>query len=1745
MVAMGVQPNARAAILGDIEQESSFNPTLPGDRGTSHGLLQVGTPLYRQFQTEMASAGIKPGDPQYTFNQVPFIIQRYQQLHPDRWNAMQNAPDAATALKIFRSTPDWGYGITGSRFKHATDYQRILSGDLVLNPVEIEKAKPVEVRNVEVRRAQAVMPGAQVRPAQEVPQPDKTQFDPSTAKLVETPQPPAAPEGATEIPPPELTPEQIAASVQSKQLSPEEQQTLAYPEGSPEAQAALTAQAGDLTRPPGAFVPTITEQINQAVNQATTFLPQLPGDERGYGQRVSEATDQGGVLGALQTPVLTPDQSKIALRMALKSSSNLSTGLDSLRKIAPKLVDGIEESVARNISSSTTPANLLALPAFANPAVRFAWGLATISSAPDRWQQNVQPVIDQYGIRSQEAVAAISDEALNVTLGGLAMGVHGAVFSGPAAKAKYRTGNIPYADFEMVDTPAGKTLAGRLPPPQAGEAPIPVDRLALPAPGPKAFESHDGPVNVNDNTVLALPAPEASAISAAAESMPPTSTMPADAGGVFAIPSSQIASRPDLMQFKRMDNTTTGTTEEARITTPYDPYKAGAILLWEPRDPTAYGLTGEERYIVANGHYRSAAAQEQGIPIQNAQILRESNGISAGEARTQAAWANIADGKGTIYDQAIFIRNQAGTHGSDAALERARQIGARSPKAAAVALNATPDLFISFVNEQITPDQAVAIAEAAPVSETLQRIGIAEAVKGTHPDTLYDYLEAQKARFEGDQAPPPEQLDLLGQNDAAITMMKADAKRAGALRREISDQISAVAGAAKRPEKARELGVDVRDPQSINAKLVLLRGLRDRIRSWSKDPQLREYILRSGQTPQAIVKDLTGTVIPETPPTVPAEEPSVPAEAPTVPATEPTVQKAPPPGQEPELIPPEQVPFNLAGEQITEEPTAEGLARLKSEVEANAKKGQGTFGFDASLPRVGLTSTDNALGQTMANISSLFAPGAFQRMGRVLRGEYAAAAGRTLPRFHAFDRVLGEKGAHYMSAQIAAEPMAVTFAKTVLADSKINPKKFGAALTEDNLRSVKAGNIAKGNEARANGQDAVADEYEARAKDTATMVGPGKPFGTEREYQNFLNDPKVRAAIERHRVAWSETIDPLYRAAQQVDPDVELPPRGIQTKARINLMPLKEGEPGVAKVRGAGGLTATFRRKSPFAVEAKGTAKNYETAYGELIKNSIGQQLSIASYNDWVSDMANKGAAQIGRPGQHIEIEGEGTRGFPLSRRVIITNRNGIKTAFAAGEELYVRNSLADEFAAAANLDTISKFGTIATKYLFRPINNTALYGLTEFLYHVSNMATRLYSLPAGAGHTLFDTVASAAGNVHFPIVLARAVVKAFHDNSAQIAELAQIGAMRAGPGKGTPGLRATSKVLHKIDSIVRLVSDDAYQSLARSGLVVANETERREFVNQMGQYNMRAKTGLGKEMKRIGISPFITAGMAYNRLGLRMATLQSGIEHTNALAHAAVSLNLAAKWLGALVLGGTLSYVLSRKVGGGVMGRPGVRLGDIDTGLTDANDKPISIPYADLVGLGRALRVTGVRGYVQAKRNGLTEGDAMDAALRDIINSWVAPYAGPAARILTSTLFNKPPGITLPDVHHRVAPTGDEHQRSQILHDLLRSIADVNPGVASYLEKRENPSLPESDVLRRQFGRFMPRPSNSQEVMENYPEIVHKAQVTQFIEDTIHTARRLKPDDRFEYIQNQLDQLPPEDQRTLTRALRARRVDY
>ena len=290
----GVKPVAAAAILGDIQQESNFDPHNVSDHGTSFGLLQVGGPMFRQFNADQAAQGINPGDPAYVYNQAPFVINKFAQQHPDRYAAMQNAPDAPTALKIFRSTPDWGYGIAGKRYQYAQDYQQALAGAPVQNVdtyTRVEKAVPVTETEHEVARAYPVsgprppLPkGPDTLNAPALPNVDLSGLpDPGTPPGV-APASIAAPEGnfplATALVPPQFTnfmPQQVAPTESGKLPAQPPPDIFASPEAY--AQSLSTGQD---------FTPAEMDRANKLWQTRLVNLPKVKeGDISASGQKLS------------------------------------------------------------------------------------------------------------------------------------------------------------------------------------------------------------------------------------------------------------------------------------------------------------------------------------------------------------------------------------------------------------------------------------------------------------------------------------------------------------------------------------------------------------------------------------------------------------------------------------------------------------------------------------------------------------------------------------------------------------------------------------------------------------------------------------------------------------------------------------------------------------------------------------------------------------------------------------------------------------------------------------------------------------------------------------------------------------------------------------------------------------------------------------------------------------------------------------------------------------------------------------------------------------------------------------------------------------------------------------------------------------------------------------------------------------------------------------------------------------------
>lgn len=339
-----------------------------------------------------------------------------------------------------------------------------------------------------------------------------------------------------------------------------------------------------------------------------------------------------------------------------------------------------------------------------------------------------------------------------------------------------------------------------------------------------------------------------------------TAVVSSDLGAfpITRVPVSEIKARPDDLQFKE-DVDTEGV--QKPLEGDWNELAAGNLLVWEDKEGNKF---------VANGHHRLAKARQEGIELVNAQILKESDGYSIDDARRIAAEANILDGKGTIYDQAEYFRQT-----KDYTDDLARKRGFRSSKGYAIGRFAEAELYSGFRLRRISPEHAAAIAEAAPNNEGLQAAGLGFLQKHPKADPLEVAHFIHAASLHKGAAT---QKGLFGEDDSAFRNAELQAQVVTSIVKDIREQINAVRGAVKHPDKAAQLGVDVKDPVAVRRKLAELQEELSRWDKWWLDDDLTAQIDQAIATIEAGEKaqpnlPLEGEKAPqeaETPPTLAA-----------------------------------------------------------------------------------------------------------------------------------------------------------------------------------------------------------------------------------------------------------------------------------------------------------------------------------------------------------------------------------------------------------------------------------------------------------------------------------------------------------------------------------------------------------------------------------------------------------------------------------------------------------------------------------------------------------------------------------------------------------------------------------------------------------------------------------------------------------------------------------------------------------
>lgn len=635
----------------------------------------------------------------------------------------------------------------------------------------------------------------------------------------------------------------------------------------------------------------------------------------------------------------------------------------------------------------------------------------------------------------------------------------------------------------------------------------------------------------------------------------------------------------------------------------------------------------------------------------------------------------------------------------------------------------------------------------------------------------------------------------------------------------------------------------------------------------------------------------------------------------------------------------------------------------------------------------------------------------------------ASAAGESAPKTSNRAVESGNALVRFASAKIAAPQVAKSLVTDVLGDQYKDPvfsEKLGAVLVEDRLRAIE-------DSFRQAGDTASADAVE-------TIIGKkDSPLKTQADFDAALNDPKIQEAIQRHKDTVQETATQMHE-----ETGGKLAGPGLRTGAFVNLKALFDGADEIMSGGGRGNLENFLRRKTKFGQQATGTAENYELNY-----RTLGERMIEANYSEYAKrqmydQLVKDGLAQYANPGDPIpDTLGKKPVRFRIERKGTPAGEGKARTYL---KDLWVNRDIAQELRNAENVD--GPIERPAALLAVNILNKLQLAGPTDAAWHIGNMLSSISGSQGGKSF-LVDVLRKVPGvNVADTIgrvwSSAAKVLKDTPEIQAQIADLAKIGAMR---GDSTH-MGFSGKLIGLLDKAGRLVRDDLYQNLVDRGLVENTEANRREWVNQLGQYNPRLMGQFQRFFKEAGISPFIVAGRNFNRMGIRKVTLSPGIKASTLQAAAALR---AVEAVGVVTTLFAIPALLNFLTTGNPTGRPGTKVGQIDTGKNRSDGSLIVIDPAQWIGLRRGMRITGINAVSEGLRKGESQKTITKNAIRDVLGGIIHPWSGPAVNMASVAVTGYSPTL-----YKESKVPGDFGE------NFLAALKQVNPLVASYFKGKE-----------------------------------------------------------------------------------------
>jgi hypothetical protein len=494
------------------------------------------------------------------------------------------------------------------------------------------------------------------------------------------------------------------------------------------------------------------------------------------------------------------------------------------------------------------------------------------------------------------------------------------------------------------------------------------------------------------------------------------------------------------------------------------------------------------------------------------------------------------------------------------------------------------------------------------------------------------------------------------------------------------------------------------------------------------------------------------------------------------------------------------------------------------------------------------------------------------------------------------------------------------------------------------------------------------------------------------------NDPSTREDISR----WEKTVvpfmDQLYNEMRGADPETPQDSRGRHFEARVNLLDERQAE----RLRGYGDPSqpmpdmsaSNFRnpnvKRDPFARVAKFTG-TYSTDPELVLLNSFGRRWNEVTKQRLYNAIVEKGVGEVHEPGDAMPQEINGKEAALLQVKMPETVEGRTRMV---EKGLIVPRDLVPELRNALNTDLPLKSHPI-----FRGLTQLQLFQLADATAHTKNLHS-VVANALGRDSALQDVVkkipfVSSIDAVNEIAHVSKEISADSPAIRAEIAEMAKNGMIRPKyPATGVQRITKMQDFIHDVDTSARVIMNRRFTELANRGWVKDTPLARREFVQQIGEYNARLMGRWERAFRDMGLSPFIVAGRSFNRYSKRLVTGNPGFTPTSKSA----AIKARAAQLTTLTFAATLPAIVNAFTTGSIWGRAGTPVGAIDFGpnFDTENGKRRGLDVFQLTGIRRGLRATGLNAAIEGLRAGKTMNQIAGDAMNDVITTAAHPWMGP-----------------------------------------------------------------------------------------------------------------------------------------------------